>query len=73
MKDLEMYYRAIVDCWRFFKKYRVPQEAQEYWREVVDEANRIYVRNQKSYFVKQIILAMLDEINRLYKEQSKKR
>lgn len=69
---LEMYYRAIVDCWRLFRKYRAPQQTQAYWEELHDEAHQIYARNQKICFVKHLLFVMLDEIDRVFVEQSKK-
>lgn len=69
MISLEMYYRAVVDCWRLFRKYRSPQESLEYWKELHDDAHQVYNRNHQIFFVKYLLFAMLDEIERLFAVQ----
>lgn len=66
MISLEMYYRAVVDCWRLFRKYRSPQESFDYWKELHDDMHQVYEKNQHIFFVKCILFAMLDEIERVF-------
>lgn len=73
MVTVEMYYKAVVDCWRLFRKYRAPQQSLAYWKELHDEAHQIYDRNQKICFVKRLLFAMLDEIDSVFEEQSRKK
>ena len=68
MQELEEYYKVVVDCWRMFRRYQVPQESQEYWQELLCEARRIYDLYGKNVFVKELIFVMLDEIDRRYEE-----
>lgn len=65
---METHYRAVVDCWRLFRKYRVPQESDAYWQELNAEAHRVYKANQGTVFVKDLLLVMLDEIDRIWEE-----
>lgn len=69
MKSLEQYYRAVVDCWRLFKKYRAPQQSETYWSELHEEAHRLYEQNQKICFVKYLLFVMLDEIERIFEKE----
>lgn len=68
MQELEEYYKAVVDCWRMFRRYQVPQKSQKYWQELLDETRRIYDLYGKNVFVKELIFVMLDEIDRRYEE-----
>ncbi len=70
MQELEEYYRVIVDCWRMFRRYWIPQKSQEYWQELLDEARWIYDLHGKNVFAKRLIFVVLDEIDRRY-EKSK--
>jgi hypothetical protein len=65
---VEMYYRSIVDCWRLFKKYRVPQQSEAFWQELHDDAHRIFRDNQNTVFVKHLLFVMMDEIDRIWEE-----
>lgn len=67
----EGYYRAVVDCWRLFQKYRDPMDAEAFWEKLNEDAAAVYERNQKSEFVKQMIFAVLNEIERIYETQRK--
>ena len=60
------YYRAVVDCWRFFRKYMSLFDSEENWKELVKETHRIYERYRKAVFVKNLLLDMTDEIERIW-------
>lgn len=68
IQRIEACYRAVVDCWRLFKKYRAPQQAEAYWKELHDEAHEIYKLYKNSIFVKQLLFVMLDEIDRIWEQ-----
>lgn len=61
----ELYYRAVVDCWRLFKKYRVLQQTDEFWQELHDEIAQVYKQNKMTVFAKALLFVMLDEIERM--------
>lgn len=66
MLGLEAYYRIIVDCWRMFRQFCMPQEADAYWQELLGEAHRICDLHGRGFFVKQLVYLVLDEIERRY-------
>lgn len=63
---IECYYRAVVDCWRLFKKYRAPQQAEAFWLELSEDARKVYKQNQETIFVKELLFVVLDEIDRIW-------
>ena len=51
------------------------QENEEYWEQVVDEASALFKRYEnvpEKEFAKQLILTVLDELERIYKDMPKK-
>lgn len=69
--SIEEYYRMIVDCWRLFKKFRMPQKSIEFWQELHDEAYKIYSQHGSKIFVKQLLFVMLDEIDCIWEMMKK--
>lgn len=69
IRRIEDYYRCFVDCWRLFKEYRDPVETLEFWMALTKSANVIYTRYRcqpyKKSLAKQILFAVLDEIDRI--------
>ena len=63
---IECYYRAVVDCWRLFKKYRAPQQSEVFWLDLCEDARKVYKQNQETIFVKELLLVVLDEIDRIW-------
>lgn len=61
------YYRMVVDCWRFFKKYQTPVSAESYWDQMAADAKKIALRYKECRFVKDLLLAMMEEIERIFK------
>lgn len=60
------YYRMVVDCWRFFKKYQTPVSADSYWEQMAADARKIAARYGGCRLVKDLLLAEMDEIERIY-------
>ena len=61
----ELYYRAVVDCWRLFKKYRVLQQTDEFWQKLHDDITQVYKQNKMTVFSKALLFVILDEIERI--------
>ena len=52
-----------------------PEEDDLYWQQAVDEANALYRKYEsipEKEFAKQLILTVLDELERIYKDMPKK-
>ena len=70
-----VYWKIYGDVFAFHKKFAEVQESDEYWSAVVDEASALYKRYEsvpEKEFAKQLILTVLDELERIYKDMSKK-
>ena len=70
-----VYWKIYGDVFAFHKKFAEVQESDEYWSAVVDEASALYKRYEsvpEKEFAKQLILTVLDELERIYKNMPKK-
>lgn len=70
-----VYWKIYGDVFAFHKKFAEVQESDEYWSAVVDEASALYKRYEsvpEKEFAKQLILTVLDELERIYKYMPKK-
>ena len=69
MKDTP-YYKIFGDIYNYMKAYYPAKEDDEYWKRLLDEANDIYKKYQdteQGEFVKSLVLAVLEELERDYK------
>lgn len=70
-----VYWKIYGDVFAFHKKFAEVQESDEYWSAVVDEASALYKRYEsvpEKEFAKQLILTVLDELERVYRDMPKK-
>ena len=70
-----VYWKIYGDVFAFHKKVAEVQESDEYWSAVVDEASALYKKYEnipEKEFAKQLILTVLDELERIYKDMPKK-
>ena len=66
----EEYYRIYTDCWRLFRKYMHPVSADEYWQRFLDDVREIHDRYQNE-FCKDLLLNIMDEVDRIYRRKKK--
>lgn len=69
------YWTLYADIVNFHRKYAEVRESDEYWSAVVDEASELYKKCEnmpEKEFAKQLILTVLDELERIYKDMPKK-
>ena len=69
------YWTLYADIVNFHRKYAEVRESDEYWSAVVDEASELYKKYEsipEKEFAKQLILTVLDELERIYKNMPKK-
>ena len=70
-----VYWKIYGDVFAFHKKFAEVRESDEYWSAVVDEASELYKKCEnmpEKEFAKQLILTVLDELERIYKYMPKK-
>lgn len=70
-----VYWTLYADVVNFHRKYAEVREDDEYWQQVVDEASALFKRYEnvpEKEFAKQLILTVLDELERIYKDMPKK-
>lgn len=62
------YWNIYKDVWNFHKKYADVKEDDTYWEDVVNESDKIAKRHGECKFVINLLLAVIDELQRIYKE-----
>lgn len=68
MMGKTQYYRIVVDCWRMFQKYLISAMSGSVdWEGLHRDAFGIGRRYGESKFVKALLFAFLDEIERVEK------
>lgn len=69
--ELKRKYDMFTDCWRLFKKYADVQDNDEYWEAVVSESSAISKKYNECKFIRNLVLAVITELERVYKEMKK--
>lgn len=70
-----VYWTLYADIVNFHRRYAEVREDDSYWQKVVDEASALYRKYEnisEKEFAKSLILCILDELDRIYKDMSKK-
>lgn len=67
-EELKRVYEEFTTVWRFFKKYSDVKDTDEFWEQVVNESNEISKKYGECKFVISLVLAVVDELERIYKE-----
>lgn len=70
-----VYWTLYADIVNFHRRYAEVREDDAYWQQVVDEASALFKRYEnvpEKEFAKQLILTVLDELERIYKHMPKK-
>lgn len=70
-----VYWQIYGDVFAFHRKYAEVREDDSYWSAVVDEASALYKKYEnipEKEFAKSLILCILDELDRIHKDMSKK-
>ena len=70
--DTMMYFRFFQDLWRFFREHSQPVSAEEWWSRSLDQADQLAKRYGESRFAIRTISAVLEEIERIYREKSRR-
>lgn len=65
------YWNLYKDVWNLHKKYSNVQTDDAYWEAVVDESGQIAKKYDNHKFAIALLLAVIDELERIYKEMMK--
>lgn len=65
------YWNLYKDVWNFHKKYSKVRTDDSYWEAVIDESSTISKKYGECKFVISLLLAVLDELERIYREMIK--
>lgn len=72
-----IYWQIYGDVFAYHKKYADIQESDKYWDSVVSEGISVYKKygnKQEGEFAKQLMLCVIDELERVYRrEQNEKK
>lgn len=69
-----VYWKIYGDVFAFHKKYAEVREDDLYWSSLVDEASELYGKYEnvsEKEFAKQLILTVLEELERIYRGKRK--
>lgn len=57
------------DSWKLYKKYFGQDKDRGMWEKLIDEADGLYEKHGKQLFVKEMMVAVISEIERIDKGQ----
>lgn len=62
------YWNLYRSVWNFHKKFSEVKDIDEYWQAVIDESNEILKKYNKQKFANELLIAVISELERSYKE-----
>ena len=65
------YFEVYRDCWNFHKEHSKVLNSDEYWESVIDKSREIYKKYDNSKFVRDILIAIISELERIGEEEKK--
>lgn len=68
------YFNLWAEAWNFHKKYATPGDSEEFWEQLVNESGEImkeYEDKPEHDFIKDLVVAIVAEIERVSKRQRK--
>lgn len=58
----------MTDFWSLRKKYYTPEDRDEFWIKLEQDADDLYRKYKKNEYVKKMILALVDDIEKRYRK-----
>lgn len=68
-EELRKRYDVILDCWNFLKKYAAT-DLNETADAAIKEASEIHVKHGFTEFAKNLVVEMVNELDRIYKSKA---
>ena len=70
-EELKTVWGMFTDAWKFYKKYADVQQSDEYWKVLIAEADIIAKKYQNNKVCRDLIIAVMSELERKSKEMQK--
>lgn len=70
-EELKKVYGMFTNAWKFYKKYAGVQQEDEYWENLIAEADAIAKKHQNNKLYRDLILAAMSELERKSKDIQK--
>lgn len=67
-KKIPIESRFMTDFWALRKKYYTPEDQDEFWIALEKDADDLYRKYKKNEYVKKMILALVDDIEKRYRK-----
>lgn len=71
-QSLKEYFDMFTDCWKFFRQYSETNSDEE-WKEFLCAAEKLSAKWNKRPFIRDLLCAVVHEINRLSTKKSKEK
>jgi hypothetical protein len=56
-----------VDYWQFVQKYYIPEPQDEWWEELISEADKLARKYGNTQYIRDLVLAHIHDVERRYK------
>ena len=60
-----------VDYWQFVQKYYIPEPQDEWWEELINEADKLARKYGNTHYIRDLVLAHIRDIERRWKNAEK--
>ena len=67
-KKIPVESQFMTDFWALRKKYYTPEDQDEFWIALEQDADDLYKKYKKNEYVKKMILALVDDIEKRYRK-----
>ncbi len=72
-KEREEEHKFILDFWSFRKKFYVPEDNDEYWESLCNDANNLAVKYENNEYFNQLIVCCVNDIEGRYRKEKARR
>lgn len=55
------------DYWQFVQKYYIPESQDEWWEELINEADKLARKYGNTHYIRDLVLAHIHDVERRYK------
>lgn len=65
-------FTMFTDYWQFVQKYYIPESQDDWWDELVKEADKLANKYGKSQYIRDLIMAHVNDCERRFKDAKAK-
>lgn len=66
-------FTMFTDYWQFVQKYYIPEPQDEWWEELINEADKLARKYGNTHYIRDLVLAHIHDVERRYKDGNKDR